>query len=387
MVAKTMKKNDSENNGSTPKPNNSPGEDCMVTRNKRKASINLESPRKRLKRACKRSEVPVEAKGPRGTKRKQKTGNTDTITGEPTKVSVGAEEEAGGPRTIRRENSLSPSTSNGSTLDSLRTSSDFDAEYRQLRKLGEGGFGSVYAGIRKRDCLPVAIKHIPKADVEHCSMIINGKKTSVPTEVLLMLRAAGAPRSAAVSLLDWFNLDQEVLLVMERPVPSVDLYNYMNGPLEEDKAKNIMIQLVEAAIKMHNVGVFHRDIKTENVLLETGSDVPRVRIIDFGCGCLVKKGPYPGFSGTSAYAPPEFFKQGRYEAGPTTVWQLGTLLYEVLDGYKQFTTAEFLHTKTAFISELLEVSKECQDLLEKCLVENPKERATLEEMQQHPWFQ
>lgn len=66
----------------------------------------------------------------------------------------------------------------------------------------------------------------------------------VPMEVLLMVRVAGGPesvgKSAAMSLLDWYDLDQEVLLVMERPVPSVDLLNYVNdndGPLEEDQAK------------------------------------------------------------------------------------------------------------------------------------------------------
>lgn len=52
-----------------------------------------------------------------------------------------------------------------------------------------------------------------------------------------------------------------------------------------------MKQLVEAAIKMHSEGVFHRDIKSENVLVETESDVPRVRLIDFGCGCFVRKIP------------------------------------------------------------------------------------------------
>lgn len=57
-----------------------------------------------------------------------------------------------------------------------------------------------------------------------------------------MQRAAGGPesvgRSAAVSLLDWYKLDKEVLLVMERPEPCLDLLTYLNDrPLEEAKAK------------------------------------------------------------------------------------------------------------------------------------------------------
>uniref|UniRef100_A0A4W6DW32 non-specific serine/threonine protein kinase n=1 Tax=Lates calcarifer TaxID=8187 RepID=A0A4W6DW32_LATCA len=250
---------------------------------------------------------------------------------------------------------------------------EFEAKYLQLEKLGEGGFGSVYAGIRKTDNLPV----------------LHGKIYNIPMEVLLMLRAAGGPRSvgksSAVTLVDWYDLNQETLLVMERPAPSVDLLTYMlnnNGPMDENTVKVCgHIFLGRVAIVMHSKGVFHRDIKSENILIETGSDVPRVRIIDFGCGCTVKNEPYRGFSGTSAYAPPEYFTRGAYEAAPTTVWQLGALLYELLDGYNQFITSEFLHKNITFNTGL---SQDCQDLLNMCLALNPKERATLEQMQQHP---
>uniref|UniRef100_A0A4W6DWC1 non-specific serine/threonine protein kinase n=1 Tax=Lates calcarifer TaxID=8187 RepID=A0A4W6DWC1_LATCA len=244
---------------------------------------------------------------------------------------------------------------------------EFEAKYLQLEKLGEGGFGSVYAGIRKTDNLPVAIKHIAKryvtcqpvvSDLISCLIVVELVSLSFNCVmyVLLMLRAAGGPRSvgksSAVTLVDWYDLNQETLLVMERPAPSVDLLTYMlnnNGPMDENTVKVCgHIFLGRVAIVMHSKGVFHRDIKSENILIETGSDVPRVRIIDFGCGCTVKNEPYRGFSGTSAYAPPEYFTRGAYEAAPTTVWQLGALLYELLDGYNQFITSEFLHKNITF---------------------------------------
>ncbi|XP_027135437.1 serine/threonine-protein kinase pim-2 [Larimichthys crocea] len=355
------------------------GQDCMVTRNKRKTLLTT---RKKQRDACKRTEVSLEPVKVNGTKRKANS-KAETAskklrvdnkinTAEPTKVPVKTE-------------------SSGSKTTSV-TSRDFEAKYQQLNKLGEGGFGAVYAGYRKTDSLLVAIKHIPRSDACLRPRIINRKKCMIPNEVLLMQRVASGPdsvgKSAAVSLLDWYDLDQEVVLVMERPFPCTDLYAYITGPMDENQAKIIMRQLVEAAIKLHSEGVFHRDIKKENVLLETGSEVPRVRLIDFGCGCFVKKGPYRCFSGTSAYAPPEFFKQGRYEAGPTTVWQLGALLYELLDGLKQFTTSRFMHTRTEITSKLskLKVSQDCQDFLRICLDANPKQRATLEHMHLHPWL-
>ena len=74
--------------------------------------------------------------------------------------------------------------------------------------------------------------------------MLNGRTCRIPQEVLLMLKAAGEPvtvgKSAAVSILDWYDLDQEVLLVMERPVPSTELLSFIkdnSGPMAEDMAK------------------------------------------------------------------------------------------------------------------------------------------------------
>lgn len=49
-----------------------------------------------------------------------------------------------------------------------------------------------------------------------------------------------------------------------------------------------MRQLVDAAIYMHSVGVFHQDIKCDNILIEEGKELNniRVRVIDFGSGYL-----------------------------------------------------------------------------------------------------
>ena len=69
--------------------------------------------------------------------------------------------------------------------------------------------------------------------------------SEVPGEVLMLLLAGGEQgvggNQAAVALLDWFELEQEVLLVMERPIPSKDLWYYVQnkeqGHLEENQAK------------------------------------------------------------------------------------------------------------------------------------------------------
>lgn len=134
----------------------------------------------------------------------------------------------------------------------------------------------------------------------------------------------------------------------------------------------ILKQMVHASIHMHRNGVFHRDLKCENILIETKNDAPKVRVIDFGCGCLVKEGTYDyyagecllllfvyyclcscllslcvWFSGTFTKAPAEWFSCKEYKAESTTVWHLGTLLYDILHE-RSFNTHLYLKRKRRF---------------------------------------
>ncbi|KAM6932126.1 uncharacterized protein PEZ65_007340 [Lycodopsis pacificus] len=138
--------------------------------------------------------------------------------------------------------------------------------------LGKGGCGSVFAGFRKVDNLPNGI--------------------SVEVAVMLKLADTSDETSAPVSLLDWYKLDQELILVLERPIPAKDLLDHVNtngGTLDEYEAKVILKQLIDAAIDLEEKKIFHRDIKLENMLIETSSEIPRVRLIDFGLSCFFKK--------------------------------------------------------------------------------------------------
>ncbi|XP_042365630.1 serine/threonine-protein kinase pim-2-like [Plectropomus leopardus] len=267
---------------------------------------------------------------------------------------------------------------------------EFEGTYYELSQLGRGGFGSVYEGYRIKDMTPVAIKHIPMELVEYKEVLQDGKVFKVIDEVALMVKAAGgaesAGTSAAISLLDCFALEEELILVMERPTPSMDLRRYCSakgGYLQEDEAKIIMKQMVDAALDMHENGVFHRDIKLLNVLVETGSAVPRVRVIDFGCGCLVTDGYYHRYSGTFTKAPPEWFLEKQYQAEPTTVWQLGALLYDLLDHQDTFKTSVYLRSGIDICPNL---TTNCKDFLKKCLTEDPDWRATLLQLKYHPWL-
>uniref|UniRef100_A0A3P9C2Q5 Serine/threonine-protein kinase n=1 Tax=Maylandia zebra TaxID=106582 RepID=A0A3P9C2Q5_9CICH len=244
----------------------------------------------------------------------------------------------------------------------------FQARYVEEHRLGEGGCGAVFAGYRIKDHLPVSVQMV----------VVRQAVTQIRDNIVM-------ETSAPVSLLEWFDFGRELILVMERPVPAVDLDKYIEengGFLPEDKAKVILKQLVDAAKHLEDKHIFHRDIKSENILIETGSDVPRVRIIDFGLSCFVKEqSQYRVFYGTEIYSPPEWYGRSCYRCGPTTVWQMGVVLYEALHA-GDFNTTSFLKKRLKFKRHL---SKNCRDFLDACLTKVPETRPTLEELQHHTW--
>lgn len=67
--------------------------------------------------------------------------------------------------------------------------------------------------------------------------IVDGEEKELPLEVVLLEMAGGGQ---AVALLDWFKQEEELVLVMDRPVPSMDLIKYIQdngGHLQEEEAK------------------------------------------------------------------------------------------------------------------------------------------------------
>ncbi|MED6262781.1 hypothetical protein ATANTOWER_025792, partial [Ataeniobius toweri] len=119
----------------------------------------------------------------------------------------------------------------------------FEEKYTELHQLGEGGFGSVFAGYRKEDKLPVAIKHIPKQKVVLKHKDENGRQLALEVAIMLKLRAvttSSVGQSSTVVLLDWYDLDQELILVMERPMSTESLFDHLKdhkGPLKQKEVK------------------------------------------------------------------------------------------------------------------------------------------------------
>ncbi|XP_028303394.1 serine/threonine-protein kinase pim-2-like [Gouania willdenowi] len=181
-----------------------------------------------------------------------------------------------------------------------------------------------------------------------------------------------------IGLLDVYDLEEEVLIVMEHPGKSMSIFDFVeqrDGQISEREAKSILKQVVDAALLMHNNGIFHQDIKGENVLVSPETTSLPIRIIDFGCGGFVLDQPYSEFCGTSGYEPPEVLEQTEYHAEPTTVWQIGAMLRFIFN-YKYY-----IYNNYNFLSQ------ECIDFMSQCQTFYPKQRPGLDKLQRHPWLQ
>ncbi|VDM27635.1 unnamed protein product [Toxocara canis] len=211
-------------------------------------------------------------------------------------------------------------------------------------ELGHGGFGVVYSGVRKKDQLPVAIKYVKRKDVVTWQR--DGSGNGIPLEIVLLKQCQGIP--GVVQLFDWYERMKGFLIVMERPDPGQDLFDYISyhGPIAECLAKNFFkqvvehyrggnkvdVQIVDTVNDCAQRSVLHRDIKDENVMVDLCTG--RLKLIDFGSGCFFKpnNAPFFDFEGTNLYSPPEWMLLSKYDGLKATVWSLGILLYDMVCG-------------------------------------------------------
>nr|XP_032601392.2 serine/threonine-protein kinase pim-1 [Taeniopygia guttata]XP_041569237.1 serine/threonine-protein kinase pim-1 [Taeniopygia guttata] len=255
--------------------------------------------------------------------------------------------------------------------------------YRVGSLLGRGGFGSVFAATRLSDGAPVAIKRVPRNRVRHWDELPDG--TSAPLEIVLLDKVStGFP--GVVQLLEWLELPNNIVMVLERPERSQDLLHFIRARrfLSEEVARQLFRQVLEAVRHCTSRGVLHRDIKPENILVDLATG--QAKLIDFGCGTYLQDTAYTHFAGTLSYSPPEWTHLGWYHGEAATIWSLGILLHQMVCGQHPFRRGRKISWDHQ-LSLPQRLSPECQDLIRWCLSMHFLDRPSLEDLFYDPWIQ
>ncbi|KAG1944835.1 serine/threonine-protein kinase pim-2 [Pimephales promelas] len=213
-----------------------------------------------------------------------------------------------------------------------------------------------------------------------------GHPTPVPLEVGLLKYVNRDPKvKEIIELLDWQDQPDQYIMVLERPPDCEDVFVFWDNrkrKLCEETARTIMAQATTAAQTCCDRGVFHGNIKLQNLLIN--KKTREVKLIDFRCGRFLKESAYDDFCGTRRYCPPEFDRLQTYHGKPATVWSLGMLLFQMVCG-RLPEPKDHLRIKDNTWS-MIYLSNDCRDLIRRLLRENPSERIDLEEIISHKWF-
>ncbi|KAL2789482.1 MAPK/MAK/MRK overlapping kinase isoform 4, partial [Daubentonia madagascariensis] len=199
----------------------------------------------------------------------------------------------------------------------------------------------------------------------------------------------------------------------------MNIYELIRGrrhPLSEKKIMYYMYQLCKSLDHMHRNGIFHRDVKPENILIK---DV--LKLGDFGsCRSVYSKQPYTEYISTRWYRAPECLLTDGFYTYKMDLWSAGCVFYEIaslqplfpganeldqiskihdvigtpaqktLTKFKQSRAMsfDFPFKKGSGIPLLTtNLSPQCLSLLHAMVAYDPDERITAHQALQHPYFQ
>ncbi|XP_016113349.1 serine/threonine-protein kinase pim-3-like [Sinocyclocheilus grahami] len=174
-------------------------------------------------------------------------------------------------------------------------------------------------------------------------------------------------------------------MVLEQPSSWREMHDFWlhyDGLFSEGMAHHFMQQVIDPAAVCCSWGVLHRDIKMPNLLVNI--ETLEVKLIDFGCGDLLKSTLYKTYSGTARYCPPEYFERGEYNGKQATVWSLGVLLFHMITSL--FPESSDISLMDTDIWSQPGFSHESCRFIRGCLKSDPGKRLHLEEMLFHDRF-
>ncbi|KAI8994511.1 kinase-like domain-containing protein [Pilobolus umbonatus] len=259
-------------------------------------------------------------------------------------------------------------------------------DYEIIRNLGEGAYGFVKLAHLKTDPekKEVVIKYVIKSRILVDCWKRDRKLGLVPAEIHVLHTLRKIPHINCSEMLDYFEDDDYYYIVTSFYGDSMDLFDYieLNDHMKEYEIKSIFRQIISGVAHLHDHGIVHRDIKDENVILDSNG---LVRLIDFGSAAYVKPNrKFETFAGTLDYAAPEVLNNLSYTGPPQDVWACGTLLYTLIYRENPFYNYEEIMKRELRLPYIL--SEESVDLIRGTLERDITKRLTIQQILNHPWL-
>jgi len=198
-------------------------------------------------------------------------------------------------------------------------------KYRILRKLGSGGFGTVYLAEDTILKCQRALK-IPHRTSAHTDKLLQ--------ESVLQTRLLDHPH--IVKLLTVDIIDHILIMVMEY-IEGTDLEKILDqsSSLQVKSALKYFKQILSALAFAHQKSVIHRDIRPSNILINLDDDV---KIADFGTSTLLEEKQFATTKiGSPPYMAPEQFEGKAVFA--SDIYSAGSLFYEMATGFPPIVLA------------------------------------------------
>ena len=178
-------------------------------------------------------------------------------------------------------------------------------------------------------------------------------------------------------------LEKLIVIAMEYcPMGELFLKATANISFDEYQILHYAEQILSALKYIHSIGVCHRDIKLENIVLD---EFDNAKLIDFGlCREGAKDNLMNTFCGTLAYIPPELIMNKEYDGKAADIWSLGIAIYVLACGHFPWQHTDEKSIMKEIVSGQYSipfyVSPLIRELLEKMIVLDPAKRWTAEEL-------
>ncbi|KAH7058490.1 kinase-like domain-containing protein [Linnemannia elongata] len=260
-------------------------------------------------------------------------------------------------------------------------------QFKLMRIIGKGSFGKVRMVERRETGKVYALKYISKAQVIKMEAVRNILRERQILESL--------DHAFVVNMRFAFQDDEYMYMCMDLMMGG-DLRFHMNRrAFGEDVVRFWIAELCSAVSHLHSLGIVHRDIKPDNVLLD---EKGHAHLTDFNIGCKLtpEKPILTSQSGTVAYMAPEVFKSTGYGTS-VDWWAVGILFYECIYNKRPFQTENIPELRRAIGNQTIEyphqkgVSQDCVEVIQGFLKRDPNERlgtrGGMNGIRRQPFFQ